>query len=130
MNQSKLKYARERLNTIRHQKQDAVPSEPSEDELEWDDALKRLRNGVATVNWNLIGKTRDRWGHSRGLHDDIMRQVVGKDNAVINKRNKAAVNRRAKAQGKIRVAAQAVEDELVLGDEAKALALLDKFAAS
>lgn len=130
MNQVKLRYARERLNVIKHEKMDAVPEEVREDELEWEDVLKRLRNGTATVNWNKIGKTRDRWGHRHNVSESIEQQVVGADNKAIERRNKAALNARAKAQDKVRTAAQKVEDELVLGNEQAALALLDKFAAS
>jgi len=130
MNQVKLRYARERLSSIVALKCSAVPGYDHEDELEWDDVLKRLRAGTATVNWNTIGKSKNQWGHRHGISDSIEHQVVGKENAAIERRNKAANVRRDKAQEKIRAAGRRVEDELVLGDEAKAMALLDKFAAS
>lgn len=130
MNQSKLKYARERLRSITHAKTSAVDNYDTEDDLEIEDALKRLRNGTATINWNQIGKTRDRWGNGRSLSNDIARQVIGKDNAAIARRNRKLRNQREAAQNKIHAAARKVEDELVLGDEAKAMALLNAFAAS
>lgn len=130
MNQVKLRYARERLNDIKQEKMQAVPETDNEDELEWSEALKRLRSGTASVNWNRVGTTRDRWGHRHQVEASIEQQIIGKDNAAIAKRNKAALNARCKAQDKIRQAARKIEDELVLGNEQAAIALLDKFAAS
>ncbi len=130
MNQVKLRYARERLSSIVALKVSAVPPYVHEDELEWEEVLKRLRNGTVTINWNRVGTSRDRWGQRHNVESSIERQVIGKENAAIARRNKAANLKRDAVQAKIRRAAIKIEDELVLGDEAKAMALLDKFAAS
>ncbi len=130
MNQSKLKYARERLRSITRDKVNAADSYEAEPDLEIADALKRLRNGTASVNWSAIGTARDRWGHTLSIINDIERQVIGKDNAAITKRNSKLRRTSEAVATKIHAAALKVEDELVLGDEAKAMALLNAFANS
>ncbi len=125
MNQSKLKYARERLREIVHIKRQAVPDWDHEDELEYDDAIKRLRAGTHRVNWK---KITDVTSYNRGLMTQILEQVCGKENKAVAKRNRKRQAARVKIVEKISDAARLVEDELVLGDELKAMALLDAFA--
>jgi hypothetical protein len=130
MNQSKLKYARERLHEIVREKQRAVPSTPEHEEaLSVTETLKRLRAG-ATVNWNRVKLDGSKYGRRDSIMNQVRDQLCGADNKAIEKRNIASCNIRQKLLDKISDAAKLVEDELVLGDEAKAMALLTKFAKS
>lgn len=129
MNQAKLKYARQRLHYLRDEKISAIEVD-DEARLRVEDAIDLLAKGKAKVNWKQVKAkcSSSPYAYRSTMERVIMDQVIGKQNAAIEKRNAKRADAYHKQRARIWDEARKVEDELVLGDEAAALALLEKFA--
>jgi predicted DNA-binding WGR domain protein len=124
MNQSKLKYARERLNAI--YKTITAQLIPDYSELlEESDVILKIQNGELSFPWDKMDP--DGWCLHRSF-SNVLDSLAAPYNSEREKENKKLRDDYNRLIEKINRQKIAVEDELVLGSESKALALLEEFA--
>ena len=136
MNQTKLKFARAKLKDIAKKKCNAIEQTAvNERELNIGDAIDRLASGKASLSWATIKRraeqSRDWDNHyysSNVLHQVIADAVVGKENKKRAAKRKKLKAKNAERKKAVWAQCNAVETELVLGDEQKALDALNAFA--
>ena len=129
MNQSKLKYARERLEILMQSAiADVKKKFPYKREYNRTDAIDRIMSGETKPNWAPVREGSTDGSYSlKNAFIEMLDEVVAPDNEGVESKNEKIRKTIDAEVSKIKADRTAVEDELVLGDEEQAVKLLTEF---
>ena len=129
MNYKQIEHCQKRLSTITASKigQRPVKPEPPSEE----DFVQSILSGERTISNALLKRACEKWQDKKSYHYDLQNALIELTFAEESKKELAAYEKQRKIydalRDRVRAERDSIEDEIVLGDQAAAMALLRAF---